>query len=257
MDVFAIYNPKGGVGKSTTAVNLAAAFAESGRRVLLVDLDPQAGASLALGVRDDGRALADALVALDPLPIRATAASGVDLAASGPAMAKVERVLAGELYSGSVLKEKLGPVCGYDLVLLDTPPGFGMLAHAALAAARWCLLPVTPSPLALDGLSRAVLAIAEVRERANPDLEVAGVLLGMVGRRAGRMVELKEDLARRFGVRVLPGHVSRTRKLEKAAGLGRPVLLHAPDSASAREYRRAAHALSPLLRPIAAVAKTA
>lgn len=256
MDVLAIYNPKGGVGKSVTAVNLAAAFGESGRRVLVVDLDPGASATLALGVREDGRALADAITALDSLPARPSTTPLVDLAASGPAMEVAERVLAGEPPAVLVVREKLARVAaGYDVAILDTPPGHGMLPRTALAAARCVLVPTVPSPLALDGLARTMAAIAEVRERLNPDLAQVEVLLTQVTRRAGRLTELKEDIARRFACRVLPCLVHRSRKIDQAAGHGRPILLHSPESAAAREYRLLARACGTLLsRPATAVA---
>jgi chromosome partitioning protein len=182
VEVLAIYNPKGGVGKSVTAVNLAAAIAERGRRVLVVDLDPGASATLALGVREDGRALADAITALDPLPTGPTCTPLVDLVPSGPAMEATEKVLAGESPAVLVVREKLARLSPlYDVAILDTPPGHGMLPRTALAAARFVLVPTVPSPLALDGLARAVAAILENYQTAEGSVMIPEVLQPYMG----------------------------------------------------------------------------
>lgn len=251
MDVLAVYHPKGGVGKTTTAVNLAAALAEGGRRVLVVDLDPLASASLSFGVRDDGRALADALTTLDPLPVRATGTPGVKLVPSGAALGEAAKVLAAELDVERILREKLARVGGCDLAILDIPPGLGPLSTLALAGARAVLVPVTRSPLALDGLLGIVTTLQTIRKRLNRELEPPRVLITMVGRRLSCAQPVREDLRRRFGDRLLACEIRRSAKFEKAAACGVPVTAHAPRSRAATEFRRLARELFPVAAVVA------
>lgn len=235
--VVAVYNTKGGVGKSTTAVNLAAALAEKGRRVLVVDLDPQASASQTLGIRDDGRALGEGISGREALPIRRTSTAGVDIVPSGLALGGVEKALARELGAEVVVRNKLAGLDGYDLVILDAPPGLGMLAIGALVAAHGVLVPVTPNPLSLGGLAGMLQAFETIRERLNPPLDLMGMLLTIVDRRTALAKEVEADLRRRFGGKVLTTVIRQTVKLAEAAGHGCPVLAYAPDSTGSADYR--------------------
>lgn len=240
MDVVAVYNSKGGVGKSTTTVNLAAALAESGTRVLVLDLDTHASASLALGVSDDGRALADALTTLDALPMRETRTPGVLLAPGGAALADAERVFATELDVDDLLRDKLAGAHSVDVVLIDAAPGGGRLAHLALLASTAVVVPVTPTPLTLAGLTDVTALLQSVREGRNPGLALPALLLSMVSRRPGVTTALREELRRRPGVRLLECEIHRSSKLEQAAGAGRPITGFAPTSHAAAEFRRLA-----------------
>lgn len=257
MDVLAVYNAKGGVGKTTSAVNLAAAIAEGGRRVLVVDLDPQGSATQALGARGDGRELAEALAGGAPLPILPTSTPSVDLVPSGLAVAGAEKALAREVGAEMVLRGKLARVPGeYALAILDAPPGLGVLAVGALAAAARVLVPVQANPLALGGLAGMLQALDTIRERLNPRLELAGILLTMLDRRTSLAREVEEDLRRRFGAKVLAAAIRRTVKLEEAAGHGAPILAYDPGSTGTEDYRALAAELAGAAAP-AALAQSA
>ncbi len=244
MEILAVHSAKGGVGKTTTAVNLAAAIAEGGRRVLLVDVDAQGSASIALGVRTDGHALAEALVGSDLLPIIPTKTSGVDLVPSGRAVGGAEKALTRELGGEGVLRDKLAKVVGYDIVILDPPPALGLLAVAALVAANRVVVPGSPHPLALFGVADMLQALTTIRERLNSRLELAGILLTMVDRRTGLAREVEDDLRQRFGERVLRTVIRQTVKIAEASGHGISVLAYAPDSLGAIDYRDLSKELS-------------
>lgn len=249
MDVLAVYNAKGGVGKSTTAVNLAGALAEAGKRVLVVDLDAQGSATMALGVRDDGRTLAEALTGRDPLPIVQTSTSGVEVVPSGLALAGAERLLARELGAEMILRDKLARIAGYDLAILDCAPGLGVLSVGALAAAAFVLVPVQPNVMALGGLAGMLQALETIRERLNPRLVMSGILLTMVDRRTGLAREVEEDLRHRFESQILATVIRRTVKLEEAVGHGQTALAYATDSTAAEDYRGLAVEMAGRMKP--------
>ena len=174
MRTWAVMNQKGGSGKTTTAVNLAAALGESGRRVLVVDLDPQANASSWLGVTPEpdergllavlteGRALVDL--------VRETIAPGVDLVPASSWLVGADRALAGEPGAETILRRSLDrlPADRWDVAFLDYPPGLGLLAVSALTAATDLLVPVEASTLALAGLASLLDTVARVQDRLNP-----------------------------------------------------------------------------------------
>ena len=239
----AVYNTKGGVGKSTTAVNLAAALAERGKRILVVDLDPQASATQSFGIRDDGSALADAIVGRQPFPIHSTSTQGVDLVPAGLAVGGAEKMLAREVGAELLLRKKLAAIADYDFAFLDAPPGLGLLAIGALTAARGVLVPVNPTPLALGGLAGMLQAFDTIRERLNPELKMTGILLTLVDRRTSLAREVEKDLRSRFGETLLATVIRQTIKLAEAAGHGTSVLSYAPASTGAADYRSLADEL--------------
>lgn len=237
MDILAIYNAKGGVGKSTTAVNLAAALAEKGRRTLVVDLDAQGSSTQALGVRDEGHELMEALTGSAPLAPRPTPTKGVDLIPSGLGLTGVEKTLSREMGAEMILRTKLAALTGYDHVILDPSPGLGILSVSALVAASSVLVPVNPHPLALGGLAQMLQALDTIRERLNPRLELAGILLTMFDGRTSLAGQIEADLRKRFGKQVLRSVIRQNVKIAEAAGHGSPVLIYDPSSHGADDYR--------------------
>ncbi|MBI5018284.1 MAG: ParA family protein [Deltaproteobacteria bacterium] len=238
--VIAIANHKGGVGKTATAVNLAAALAEAGEGTLVVDLDPQGSASSWLGVEDEGAAALEAFSSGAALPVRPTGTAGVDLVASGTAMASAERRLAGEIGAERLLSESLARTAGpWTWVLVDCPPGLGLLSVNALAAATGVLVPVEAHHLGLRGLADSRRTVEAVRRRLNPALEIVGVLPCRAHGRRALHREVVELLESSFPGRVGPA-IRETVALAEAPAHGVPVTRYAPRSHAAADYRRAA-----------------
>jgi chromosome partitioning protein len=240
--IVAIANQKGGVGKTTTAVNVCACLAEAGERVLLVDLDPQANATSGLGLRANGVSTHELLDGT-PLSVvaRPTGVPNLDLvmARSDLAAAAVELSAraGGERYLADALA---GRVDRYRFVLLDCPPSFGPLTVNALAAAHRVLVPVQAEYYALEGLSQLLATISHVKARLNPDLAIAGILLTMADRRTRLSAEVEFELRRHFGELVLRTTVPRSVRLAEAPSYGLPAIAYDPDSPGAQAYWKVA-----------------
>ncbi len=244
MRTLAITNQKGGSGKTTTAVNLAAALAERDRRVLLVDLDPQASASLWYGVSDTGRGLFDALTDNGSIGsvVRETAIPGVDLVPSGPWLVGVEKALAGEVGAETLLRRRLDslPAGRWDYLLLDCPPALGVLTVGALTAARELLVPVEAHVMALAGLAQLLQTVQVVRERLNGELVLAGILASRVDGRTRHSLEVVEDLRERFGDLVFQTVISENVALAEAFSFAQPITSYRTRSRGAQNFRNLA-----------------
>jgi chromosome partitioning protein len=240
--VYAIANQKGGVGKTTTAVNVGACLAEAGERVLLIDLDPQANASSGLGVRANGASTHDLL---DGAPLSSlahpTAFPNLDLIAAKHDLAAAAVELSardgGEQYLAEALGEGLDP---YSFVFLDCPPSFGPLTVNALAAASRAIVPVQAEYYALEGLSQLLGTLNHVKARLNPELAVAGILLTMSDGRTRLSAEVEAELRRHFGDLVFTTTVPRSVRLAEAPSHGLPAIAYDRRSAGAQAYWKVA-----------------
>jgi chromosome partitioning protein len=240
--VYALANQKGGVGKTTTAINLAACLAEAGERTLVVDLDPQANATSGLGQRANGTSSLDLL---DGIPLaqltKRTRFSGLDLVASRPELAGAAVELArrpdGERYLADALA---GVAEGYAFVFVDCPPSLGPLTVNALAAADRVLVPVQAEYYALEGLSQLVGSVELVRSRLNPRLALGGVLLTMVDRRTRLAADVVAEVRRHFGELVFRTAVPRSVRVAEAPSYGLPVTAYDRHSAGADAYWKVA-----------------
>ena len=242
--VYAVANQEGGVGKTTTAVNVGACLAEAGERVLLIDLDPQANASSGLGVRANGTSTHDLL---DGAPlaslIHGTPVSNLDVVPAKHDLAAAAVELSnrpgGERYLADALggADALEP---YSFVFLDCPPSFGPLTVNALAAADRAIVPVQAEYYALEGLSQLLGTINLVKARLNPDLSVAGVLLTMADARTRLTADVEAELRRHFGDLVFATTVPRSVRLAEAPSHGLPAIAYDRRSAGAQAYWKVA-----------------
>ena len=243
--VYALANQKGGVGKTTTAVNLAACLAEAGARTLVVDLDPQANATSGLGESGDALTTYDLL---DGVPIgeaaRPTRYGNLDLVPSRPDLAGAAVELGqrddGESYLAQALR---GARDVYEFVFLDSPPSLGPLTVNALAAADEVLVPVQAEYYALEGLTQLVKSVELVRGRLNPRLRIGGVLLTMVDARTRLSAEVVEEVRSHFGSTVFRTTIPRSVRLAEAPSHGLPAIAYDRSSAGAQAYWRVANEL--------------
>jgi chromosome partitioning protein len=240
--IYAVANQKGGVGKTTTAINLAACLAEAGEQALLVDLDPQANATSGLGEQANGVSSYDLL---DGLPVaevaRPTRFENLALVPSKPELAgavvDLGRHTDGERYLQSSLAGARGR---YGFAFLDCPPSFGPLTVNALAAADRVIVPVQAEYYALEGLSQLLGSIELVKARLNPRLGLAGILLTMVDGRTRLAAEVEAEVRRHFGDLVFTTTVPRSVRLAEAPSHGLPVIAYDRRSAGAEAYWKVA-----------------
>ena len=235
-----VVNHKGGVGKTTTAVNLSACLGERGSRVLLIDLDPQGSASLALGCSDNGERLFQAIQKTIALPVRSTEVLGVDLVPAGPQL-----IGAWQRFSGALGKELLQRCLRYtegqwDWIIIDCPPSLGILTLTALNASNGVLIPVEATPLAVTGLEQMITTIGEVAKdhrdglpklqaivpcRAHPRRRIHGLIL--------------DRLEKAYPGKVTP-FIRENVSLAESPSHGKPIIAFAPSSHGAQDYREVA-----------------
>ncbi len=247
--VVSMVNQKGGVGKTTTTVSLGAALAEYGRKVLLVDFDPQGALSAALGVRpheldrtiynvimDRDVAAADVLVH--------TSVPGLDLLPCNIDLSAAEMYLVNEVGREHVLARALTPLLpDYDLVLIDCQPSLGLLTVNALAASQGFIVPLECEFFALRGLALLMQTVEKVRDRINPDVSLDGIVATMYDGRTTHSREVLARLVDTFGDDVFHTVIARTVKFPESTVVGEPITTYSPSSAGATAYRALAREL--------------
>ena len=246
--IYALTNQKGGVGKTTTAVNLSACLAAQGQRVLLVDVDPQANATSSLGVDKNklNGSVYDAFINDAPLVdiIQLMSEANLELAASSPQLAGAEIELVDLRGRETKLRAALRPVRDrYDYIVVDCPPSLGLLTVNALAAAHGVIIPVQCEYLALEGLTQLMTTIQMVRRSLNPTLQVRGLLLTMYDGRANLARQVREEVQRHFGSQVFTIVVPRNVRLAEAPSYGKPITTYAPNSPGGVAYQALAQEL--------------
>ena len=239
--VIAISNQKGGVGKTTTAVNLATAIAAVGKRVLVIDLDPQGNASTSLGIDQKHRTTNTYHVLLGQAPLSAaivpSAVPGLSVVPSGVDLAAAELDLIDVENRQACLREALAAGGqDFDFVLIDCPPSLGLLTLNALVAAHAVMVPLQAEFLALEGISHLAKTIERVRKTFNPTLELQGIVLTMVDGRNKLSEMVESDVREYYGAKVYKTTIPRNVRISEAPSYGKPVLLYDFQSKGSRAY---------------------
>ncbi len=240
METIAISNQKGGVGKSTTTVNLAAALAERKKKVLVIDLDPQGSTSAWLKCENNGKGLYDVFAENTSISdiIMKSGIAGLDVIPASPWLIGADKTLSGEAGAELLLKGHLKKLSKqWDYILIDTPPALGLLTLNALSASCSVLIPVEAKIMAVQGLMQLTKTIQTVRERLNPELEILGVLACRVDRRTRLSQDVIKELKKRLGDKLLPLHIRESVKVAECPSFCQPINIYDPKGAGAEDFR--------------------
>jgi chromosome partitioning protein len=242
--ILTIANQKGGVGKTTTAINLSAALAAKGLPTLLIDLDPQSNSSIAyLGIENllQGPTIYEALTERD-VPISSAIrpvekVEGLSIAPSSITLAKIESKLLGDIDSHFRLKDKLDEVrAQYQYIVIDTPPTLGIITVNALVAATHVMIPIQSSYFALEGTDDLLETIDKIKMRANPQLQILGALVTLFDRRTILSRDIREQVAKVFGDKIFDVVITRSVRLEESPAHKESIFSFSPRSSGAFEY---------------------
>lgn len=243
--IVAIANQKGGVGKTTTTINLGAALAELGRRVLIVDLDPQGNASTGLGIEPDDRTYTTYELLLEEIELKKvildTSQRGLKIIPATVDLSSADMELIANEKRSFLLHDALRQPAmegfAFDFILIDCPPSLNLLTVNAMVAAHSVLVPLQSEFFALEGLSQLMLSVREVRQTANPELRIEGIVLTMFDGRNNLSSQVEQDARDNLGDLVFKTRIPRNVRVSEAPSFAVPVLSYDPNSKGASAYR--------------------
>ena len=234
--IFSIVNQKGGTGKTTTAINLGSALASLGKKVLLIDLDPQANLTYSFGINSPDGTIVDVLQTKQTIQTILVKREGLSIVPSSVSLADVEISLANKIGRERMLEHCLSGLKGYDYVFIDSPPSLSILTINALNTANWVLIPAQMEILSLQGLTQLLDTINEVRQVLNKNLKVAGIIACMYDSRRRLSNEVLSQVKENLKERVFKTVIRENVKIAEAPSFAKSVLSYAPHSHGAEDY---------------------